>query len=96
MSLATALSIGGQRAAWREDEVGPRTRLRGKHSPVVQDDEAAIQEFADLHAQPGIATPVHAGGQLHPALAEADRMVARDDAEIATAQHGARSRGGRR
>src|SRR5207245_9461807 len=31
MSLATALSIGGRRAAWREDEVVPRTRLRGKH-----------------------------------------------------------------
>src|SRR2546422_8224656 len=87
LSLAASLSLGGRRASWREDEVGPRARLRREHPPVVQDDEAAVEEFADLHAQPGIAAPVRARRQLRPALAEADRMVARDDTGIATAQH---------
>src|SRR5438309_8484901 len=84
LSLAASLSLGGRRAAWREDEVGPRTGLRREHPPVVPDDEAAVEEFAHLPAQPGATAPVAAGGQLHPALAEADRMVARDDAGVAT------------
>src|SRR2546427_12526690 len=85
LSLAASLSLGGRRAAWREDEVGPRTGLRREHPPVVQGDEAAVEEFANLHAPPGIAPPGRAGRQLPPALAEGGRMVARADAGVGTA-----------
>ena len=36
-----------------EDEIGAGGGLRGEHDPVVQDDEAAVEEFADLDGVAG-------------------------------------------
>ena len=49
----------------------------------MQDDQAAIEEFTDVHGQPRVGT---AAAQLDPAGAEADGVVARHHAPIATAE----------
>src|SRR5437870_10128126 len=75
-------ALGAGSAARLEQEAWPgRSRLAADPA-VVQDDETAIEEFPhiDPHAR------IRAGAaQLHPALAEADGVVAGDDAGIATA-----------
>src|SRR5216110_3181237 len=66
-----------------EDEGESGRGLLGAHDVVVQDDQAAIEQFADVHSQPRVGA---AGAQLDPAGAEADGVVARHHAPIATAE----------
>src|SRR5437870_6923979 len=61
----------------------PGRRLLGAHDVFVQDDQAAVEELADVHGQPGVRA---AAAQLDPAGAEADGVVAGHDALIATAE----------
>ena len=78
--------VGTWGAVGREAEVGGR-RLRGEHGALVQDDEAAIEQFPELDATAGVGALVGAGRELNPARPEVDRVVAGDPARIATAEH---------
>ena len=63
------------RAAWEgagpEDKARAGTALRGEDPLVVEHDEAPVEQFSELDAEPG---PAAAGArrQLHPAQAEAE------------------------
>ena len=79
-----ALVAGG--GAGLEDKVGGRG-LRGEDGALVQNDEAAIEEFAELDAAAGVGAVVGAGRDLDPAGPEADGVVPGDLARVAAAEH---------
>jgi hypothetical protein len=80
-----AVPLGARGAAGREDEV-EGGRLRGEDGALMQDDEAAIEELAQLDAAAGVGAVVRAGRQLDPAGPEADGVVAGDLARVAAAE----------
>ena len=83
--LCGVAPVGTRGAVGLEAEVGGR-RLRGEHGALVQDDEAAIEQFPELDATAGVGALVGAGRELDPAGPEVDRVVAGDPARIATAE----------
>src|SRR5215469_3440277 len=83
---ATATSILTRSAARLEDEGGPRGRRLAADDTVVEDDDAAIEQFAHLDGEPGEGAPA---AELHEPRAEADGVVAGHDATVAAAEdHG--------
>ena len=80
-----AVPLGARGATGLEDEVEGR-RLRGEDGPLIQDDEAAIEELAQLDAAAGVGAVVRAGRQLDPAGPEADGVVTGDLARVAAAK----------
>src|SRR5437879_2322984 len=79
-----ALSTRG--AARPQDEGGAGRGQPGEALLPVEDEQPAIEEFADFGAAAGVGAAAGAPGNLHPARPEADRVVAGDDAWIATAE----------
>ena len=76
--------MSGLRAVARfEGEVAARRRLGGEHRAVEQDDERAVEEFADLDGAAGQGATRR---QLQPARAQAHGVIAGDDAPVATAE----------
>ena len=55
-----AVPLGARGAVGLEHEVEGR-RLRGEDDPLMQDDEAAIEELAQLDAAAGVGAAVRAG-----------------------------------
>jgi hypothetical protein len=84
-TLGRAVPLGARGAAGLEDEVEGR-RLRGEDRALMQDDEAAIEELAQLDAAAGVGAVVRAGRQLDPAGPEADGVVTGDLARVAAAE----------
>ena len=70
------------RPARDEDEVGRRGRIGDQASPLIVDQQAAIEAFADLDAAAGIGAPVRAAGNLEPPRPEADGVVAGDHPRV--------------
>ena len=83
--MGRAVPLGTRGAAGPEDEVAGR-RLGGEDEALMQDDEAAIEELAQLDAAAGVGAVVRAGRQLDPAGPEADGVVASDLARVAAAE----------
>src|SRR5215510_7122530 len=71
-------------AARLKDEAGARAGLFAADAVFVQNHEPSIQELPDVDRAPRIRTRA---AQLDPAWAEPHRVVARDDAAIAAAEH---------
>ena len=69
-------------AARAEDKVRLARGFAGEHAPVVQDDEAAIEQFPELDLLARPAPPAGAGRQLHAAQGEAHGVVVSDAAVI--------------
>jgi len=78
--------LGAGGAAGLEHEGGGRG-LGREDDPLVEDHEAAIEEFAELDAAAGVGAMMGAGGELNPAGPEADGVVAGDLAGVAAAEH---------
>ena len=74
------------RPARDEDEIGRRGRIRDQAPPVIVDQQAAIEAFAQLNAAAGVRAAVGAAGDLDQAGAEADGVVAGDEARVAAAE----------
>ena len=70
-TAAPATRVAGG-APGGEDEVGLRRGLRHEPRPVVEDEKAAIEAFAELDATAGIGAPAGPARDLDPASAEAD------------------------
>src|SRR5262249_29615534 len=77
---------GGAEALWAlgrwvgpglEHEVGPGGLELGEDPAGVQDDQAAVEAFAELDAAAGLRAAAGAGGELQPARAEPHGIVAR-------------------
>ena len=77
---------GALTAPGPQDEGGARTGLGGQHVGVVEHDEPAVEQLAQLDAQAGPAPAARARGQLQPAKPEANGVVGRDAAGVATAE----------
>ena len=93
-TFGRAVALGARGAAGLEDEVAGR-RLRGEDHALIQDDEAAIEELAQLDATAGVGAMVRTGGQLDPAGPEVDGVVAGHLAQVAAAEdEGELARGG--
>ena len=73
-------------AARAEDKVRLARGFAGEHAPVVQDDEAAIEQFPELDRLARPAAPAGAGRQLHAAQGEAHGVVGGDAAAILAAK----------
>ena len=72
--------------AGREHE-GRRGRgLRGEQRALIEDEQAAVEQFAQFHAPAGVRAPARPGRQLQPARAEPHGVIAGDDATIPAAQ----------
>ena len=84
-TFGRAVALGARGAAGLEDEVTGR-RLRGEDHALMQDDEAAIEELAQLDATAGVGAMVRTGGQLDPAGPEVDGVVAGHLARVAAAE----------
>jgi hypothetical protein len=56
--------------------------LGGEQGAVVEDDELAAEEFADLDAIAAVGTAAEVGGDMNAAGAHADGVIAGDDAVI--------------
>ena len=74
------------RPARDEDEFGRRGRIRDQAPPVIVDQHAAIEAFAELNTTARVGAAVGAAGDLDQAGAEADGVVAGDAARVAAAQ----------
>src|SRR5437879_6651391 len=79
-------ALGTRGAARPQDEGGAGRGQPGEALLPVEDEQPAIEEFADLGAAAGVGAAAGAPGNLHPTRAEADGVVAGDDAWIATAE----------
>src|SRR6266496_369385 len=77
---------GALAAAGPQDEGGTGTGLGSQHMRVVEDDEPAVEQLAQLDAQAGPAPAARARGQLQPAQPEAHGVVGGDAAGVATAE----------
>src|SRR5213593_92475 len=78
-----ATALGTRSPARFEDEAGAGRGGHAAHSAVVERDEAAIEELADVDANPGIRP---SAAELHPAFAKGDGVVVGDEARVAAAQ----------
>jgi len=74
------------RPARDEDEVGRRGRIGDQASPLIVDQHAAIEAFADLDAAARVGAAMGAGRDLDQPGAEAHGVVAGDAARVPTAQ----------
>src|SRR2546427_2726095 len=79
-----ALGTGG--AARPQDEGRAGRRKHGQTAVLVEDEQPAIEEFADLGAAARVGAAAGAGRNLHPAGAHADGVVVGDAARVATAE----------
>ena len=93
-TFGRAVALGARGAAGLEDEVTGR-RLRGEDHALMQDDEAAIEELAQLDATAGVGAMVRTWGQLDPAGPEMDGVVAGHLARVAAAEDEGQARAGR-
>jgi hypothetical protein len=84
--LLSALPITAGITPRGEDERGRRRRLGGDELVLMEDEEAAIEEFAQFDATASVGATARARRDLCPASAEPHGVVARDDAEVAAAQ----------
>lgn len=67
----SALLAGG--APGDEDEVGLQRGPRGEPRPLVEDEQAAIEQFAEFDAAAGVGAAAGPRGDLEPARPEATR-----------------------
>ena len=79
-------ALGTGRLPRREDEVGAGGRLGGEPGAVVDDEEPAVEELADVDATAGVRTPATARRDLDPARTETHGVVAGDGALVSAAQ----------
>src|SRR5882672_11502361 len=79
--LRRALPIAAGITAGREDESG-RGGRRGEERVLIEDDETAIEELAQLDATAGVGVAVRSRRDLEPAGGQPHRVVPRDDARV--------------
>jgi hypothetical protein len=84
--LLSALPIAAGIAPGREHEGRRGRRLRDEERVLIADDQAAIEELAQVHAAAGVGAAVRPGRDLEPAGAQPHGVVPRDDARVAAAQ----------
>src|SRR5260370_1103880 len=88
-------AVGAGGVAGLQHEVRARRRLGREDGGVVQDNEAAIEEFAQLDPTAGIGAVVGPRGDLDPARPEVNGIVAGYLARVTAAQQeGEIARGG--
>ena len=83
---AVSAPVGTRRPARHEAEGGAGGGLGGQHGVLIDRQEAPIEEFAELDAAAGVGAPARARGDLQPARAEADGVVAGDRHRVAAAE----------
>ena len=81
---ATRASVAARRAAGLEDKRGAGRRRLATDNLVVQDDDAAVEQFADVDGEPGVGA---SAAEMHQAGAEPHGVVPGDDAAVATAEN---------
>jgi hypothetical protein len=83
---AVSVAISARRPARHEGEGGARRGLGGQHGVVIDREQAPVEEFAHLHAAAGVGAAARARGDLQPARAETDGVVAGDRHRVAAAE----------
>jgi hypothetical protein len=70
----------------QEGEGGLGSALLGEQATVMEDQQTAIEQFAQFDAAAGVGAAVRAGGDLDPAAGDGGGVVAGDDSLVATSE----------
>ena len=90
-ALAAALPRG---AARLQDELRSRGGVRAEEDALVEDQEAPVEQFAEVDAAAGVGAGAGAGRDLHPTVHEPHGIVAGHEAGVPTAEHAIEIAGG--